>query len=89
MPIGSSYTVSEDAEDYVSTKGITGATEEESYTGEQTGTMNNLDVKTGFTNSKTGVIPTGILLTTMPYFVVVLAGGAMIMLSASKKKEEN
>lgn len=86
---GVKYELTEDAEDYVSTKGITGATEEESYTGEQTGTMNNLDVKTGFTNSKTGVIPTGILLSTMPYFVVVLAGGAMIMLSASKKKEEN
>ena len=86
---GVKYELTEDAEDYVSTKGITGETEEESYTGDQTGTMNNLDVKTGFTNSKTGVIPTGILLTTMPYFVVVLAGGAMIMLSASKKKEEN
>lgn len=86
---GVKYELTEDAEDYVSTNGITGETEEESYTGAQAGTMNNLDVKTGFTNSKTGVIPTGILLTTMPYFVVVLVGGAMIMLSANKKKEEN
>lgn len=87
---GVKYALTEDAQDYVSTEGITAQVSGgDAYTDATTGTIaNNTTVKTGFTNTKAGVIPTGIFLGTMPYVAVVLAGGGMAFLVAKKKKED-
>ena len=87
---GVKYALTEDAQDYVSTEGITAQVSGgDAYTDATTGTIaNNTTVKTGFTNTKAGVIPTGIFLGTMPYVAVVLAGGGMAFLVTKKKKED-
>ena len=57
------------------------------YADPTAGTFDETSIKTGFTNSKSGVIPTGILLETAPYVAVVLAGGGTAFLVSRKKKE--
>ena len=61
----------------------------EAYDGGTTGTFGTTAIKTGFTNSKNGLIPTGILLETAPYVAVMLAGGGTAFLVSRKRKEEN
>lgn len=85
---GVKYELTEDADGYTSTEGITeevnGTT---AYADPTAGTFGEASIKTGFTNSKSGVIPTGILLETAPYVAVVLAGGGTAFLVSRKKKE--
>ena len=86
---GVKYELTEDAQDYVSTKGITqevnGTT---AYSDPTEGTFGTTTIKTGYTNTKQGVIPTGILLETAPYVAIVLAGGGTAFLVSRKKKKE-
>jgi hypothetical protein len=46
------------------------------------------DTTVKFTNTKTGVIPTGVILNTAPYVAIVLAGFFGIILFVKKKREE-
>lgn len=87
---GVKYELTEDAQDYTSTAGITQEVNgTEAYDGGTTGTFGTTAIKTGFTNSKNGLIPTGILLETAPYVAVMLAGGGTAFLVSRKRKEEN
>ncbi len=86
---GVKYELTEDAQDYTSTAGIKqDVNGTEAYEDGTTGTFGTTAIKTGFTNSKNGVIPTGILLETAPYVAVMLAGGGTAFLVSRKKKEE-
>lgn len=41
-----------------------------------------------FTNTKKGVVPTGIIMSVAPYAVVVIAGAVGLILFMHKKKDE-
>ncbi len=91
IPLGKDYSVSEASEDYKSTRGagelISGITFDDALTG------NDIvdDVHTGFTNTRDGIIPTGILLSATPWIivgVVVVAGLAFFAIRSRRKYDE-
>lgn len=102
LPQGASYTVTEDAEDYKSAEGTTieavaasGTAGEEGYVaaklynGLTNGTIAAEDAYTGYTNTRDGLVPTGVMLTVIPGVVIVaLAIVGLIFLSKKKKEEE-
>ena len=74
---GTGYAVSENAEDYKSTKTDSG-----------NGTVQTADITVAFENSRSGAVPTGVMLTVIPGVVIVLiAGAAMVFLKKSKKED--
>lgn len=78
LPAGASYTLSETAEDYVSSDLNT--VNAELYAA-NSGTMAESDLTIGFRNTRDGVIPTGVILSVMPYALMVLfASAGMIAL---------
>lgn len=76
LPLNASYTLTEDYEDYKSSRsnGYTGVMAE--------------DVNAPFTNTRGGVIPTGIVLTVVPGVIVAAAGAAGIIVMKSRKRNE-
>ena len=93
LPAGVTYTVTETPEDYTQTNGITAEvsskTDDQSqpiaYSDPVTGTLTK-DIKTGFTNNKQGVIPTGVLLTIAPFAIGILLFGALIIFFIAKRR---
>lgn len=87
------YTVTENAEDYAST--ATG-TEESSFTigsvtfdDSTSGTIAGEDITTGFTNDRSGVVPTGIMLrVAAPSGIGLTAFGGIVYLAAKRRKDE-
>lgn len=91
LPDGVTYTVTEAPEDYTQINGITADVTGDAndvYTDATTGTLTT-DIKTGFTNNKDGVIPTGVLLTIAPFAIGILLFGALIIFFISKRRREN
>lgn len=99
IPEGYGYSVVEDYEDYTSTPGITAdnssldwngtATGNDALSDAASGTNIRTDIHTGFTNTKTGTVPTGVLLRIWPAIVVgvvVVAGIAFIAVRSVKRK---
>lgn len=99
LPQGFKYKVEEDKEDYTQTEKIAEDVStldwDAAHTGNDalndnvSGAINNADIHTGFTNSKEGVIPTGVLLTMTPVIVVaviVVAGIAFFAVRNAKRK---
>ena len=88
LPVGYSYTLSEDAEDYTSTGG-TAAGFTDGTVG-QDGTISasaiNADISTGFNNARTGIIPTGVILTVAPFMIGLLLFGAVMMFMISRRR---
>lgn len=85
------YSVTEDAEDYNSIEGITSANNAAgvAYTDAVSGDIENSDVKTGYTNERTGAIPTGVILSIAGPAVVGLAVvGGIVFLSIKRKRED-
>ena len=82
LPVGATYNVTEDAEDYTSTPAnVTG------YTDPVTGTfVKDTDVKTSYTNSREGIIPTGVILTVAPFMIGLLLFGAVMMFMISRRR---
>ena len=88
LPVNTTYALTEDAEGYVSTAGITQALstlnwDSDTTTGTATdgfdalsdsvnGTITNADIHTGYTNDKQGIIPTGVLVKIAPVIGVGL-----------------
>lgn len=88
LPVNTTYALTEDAEGYVSTAGITQALstlnwDSDTTTGTATdgfdalsdsvnGTITNADIHTGYTNDKQGIIPTGVLVKVAPVIGVGL-----------------
>ncbi len=89
LPDGVTYTVTETPEDYTQINGITTAVsgKADPYTDATTGTL-TADIKTGFTNEKDGVIPTGVLLTIAPFAIGILLFGALIFFFIAKRRRE-
>ncbi|MBQ5311092.1 MAG: hypothetical protein ILP19_03500, partial [Oscillospiraceae bacterium] len=92
LPEGATYTVTEDKEDYSGAKNATissiefngGNASDESITG----TL-SADTDVGFTNTKIGVIPTGILLSFTPLFVIGgIAVAGIIFLMIRRRRAE-
>ena len=84
----SKYKVTENAEDYKSTPADAIETE---HRGDATsGTVASEDIRTGYVNTRDGVIPTGVIMTVAPFAAVTLLGGAgaVTMVMKKKKSEE-
>ena len=73
---GTKYEVKENAEDYKSSNpnGITG-------------TIASDDVTAAFTNTRSGVIPTGVLLTVAPFAAIMAVGAVGIIVMVGKKRK--
>ena len=88
LPVGYSYTLSEDAEDYTSTggtdAGFTNGTVGQD--GKISGSAVNTDISTGFNNERTGIIPTGVIITIAPFAIGLLLFGAVMMFMISRRR---
>jgi pilin isopeptide linkage protein len=86
---GTTYTLTEDAEDYSPADGITTAVNggRGDYTDATSGTIDG-NIKTGFTNTRDGVVPTGVLITIAPFVIGLLLFGAVIFFITSKRRRE-
>lgn len=81
LPKGYSYSVTEDAEDYEST-----AANVPSYTDPYTGSDVQADAATSYTNDRTGIIPTGVIIMIAPFVIGLLVFGAIILYMSSKRR---
>lgn len=91
LPDGYGYALTEDAEDYASSATIS-ATNGKSgvaYSDPATGSSVAADIKTGYTNDRTGIIPTGVLLTIAPFAIGILLFGALIIFFIAKRRRNN
>lgn len=90
LPAGVTYAVTETPEDYTQVNGITTEVSGKTvaYSDPNTGTLSN-DIKTGYTNNKEGVIPTGVLLTIAPFAIGIFLFGALIIFFVAKRRREN
>ena len=103
LPFGAEYEVSENAEDYTPSDFITEDLSPLNYDGEDgndefndahRGQIADKDIYTGFTNNRTGAIPTGIIASiagplALAGVGVVGAIGTVIYLKKKKSEEEN
>ena len=80
-------TVSEDSQDYAATYSLDGETANSGSSSGQV-TMNNSHT-VAFTNTRTGTIPTGILLTVGPFAVGLLVFGALAIFFFSRRKRSS
>ena len=85
---GSKYEVTENAEDYKSTPADAEADADKGDA--PSGTVASEDIRTGYLNTRDGVIPTGVIMTVAPFAAVTLLGGAgaVTMVMKKKKSEE-
>ena len=74
---GTSYTITEENEDYTVTKS------------NDSGTIASEDITAAFTNNRSGLVPTGVMLTIAPFAAILLIGavGIVVMLTKKKKAE--
>ena len=89
------YTVTENTEDYKSTANTKDTpvvdTKADTEAAPVDGTIVSTDLTTGFLNTRDGVIPTGVIMAVAPFAVVTLLGGAGVvtmMMKKSKKEDE-
>lgn len=81
----STYSVTENEEDYKSTAAVVA-----DYTAPANGTIESADLKTSYLNTRAGVIPTGVIMTVAPFAAVTLLGAAgMVKIRMSKKREDD
>ena len=89
---GVTYTVTENEEDYTPAVSVTGdadAADVDNTSGGtfgKTGTVDD-DITAAFTNTRQGVIPTGVLLTVAPFAIGLLLFGALAVFFVAKKKK--
>ena len=78
------YDVTEEKEDYKSeAKAVTG------YTDDVSGKIVSTDLKTSYKNTRDGVIPTGVIMTVVPFAAVTLLGAAGMVTIKMRKKEDD
>lgn len=89
------YTVTENTEDYKSTANTKDTpvvdTKADTEAAPVNGTIVSTDLTTGFLNTRDGVIPTGVIMAVAPFAVVTLLGGAGVvtmMMKKNKKEDE-
>ena len=91
LPDGYMYELSELSEDYTATNGISQAVNGTSaYQDPIVNTTGvTTDINTGFTNDRSGVVPTGVLLTIAPFAIGILLFGALIIFFVAKRRRNN
>ncbi|MBQ5347009.1 MAG: hypothetical protein IIU39_03040, partial [Ruminococcus sp.] len=91
LPDGYGYALTEDAEDYASSATIsaTNGKSGDAYSDPANGSSVAADIKTGYTNDRTGIIPTGVLLTIAPFAIGLLLFGALIIFFVAKRRRAN
>ncbi len=91
---GATYAVSENEEDYKKTEGAATLTvkgvdgDDHALSNPVSGTIRTSDIYTGFTNTRNGIIPTGVLLSITPWVVLglVVIAGIIFFAVRSKKR---
>lgn len=88
LPVGYSYTLEEDKEDYTSTGGTAAGFTDGTVgqDGKISGSAVDADISTGFNNERTGIIPTGVILTVAPFMIGLLLFGAVMMFMISRRR---
>ena len=83
---GAVCTVTEDEEDYTPTHSLDGA---DAVSGNSSGeiTLANSNHSVAFTNTRNGIIPTGIIMTIAPFAVGILVFGGVIAFIIYKRKK--
>ena len=91
LPDGYGYTLTETAEDYTSSETISAVNGKGgvAYSDDVTGTNVSNDIKTGFTNDRTGIIPTGVIMTIAPFAIGICVFGAIIIFIICRRKRRN
>ena len=91
LPRGCSYVLTEDKEDYVSAEGISAdlSWNGDPFTDPVSGTIASSDIMTGFTNTRNGIVPTGVMMAAAPAAgVFVLGGAGFAAVLALKRKRD-
>ena len=83
---GYKYTLTEDEEDYAKTEGVDNEGDDNDFLGLTADSNVQADVKTGFTNKRTGIIPTGVIITVAPFAIGILVFGAIILYVINKRR---
>ena len=80
----STYTVTENKEDYKSEAAVVAG-----YKDPTTGTVVSTDLNTSYLNTREGTIPTGVIMTVAPFAAVTLLGAAGMVTIKMRKKEDD
>jgi hypothetical protein len=84
---GYNYTVTEDEEDYQKTANVDNDGDDNDFTDNYTGTGITAPLtKVGWTNTREGAIPTGVILTIAPFMIGLLLFGAVMMFMISRRR---
>ena len=84
---GAVCTVTEIPDDYTATHSLDGG---EAVSGESSGAVTlNSDHSVAFTNDRTGIIPTGIIMTIAPFAIGICGFGAIIIFIICRRKRRN
>lgn len=85
---GAVCTVSENAEDYTATHSLDNGT---AVSGNSSGavTLTDSDHSVAFTNTRNGVIPTGVIMTIAPFAIGICVFGAIIIFIICRRKRRN
>ena len=85
---GAVCTVTEDPDDYTATHSLDGAA---AVTGAGSGaiSMDNSNHSVAFTNKRTGIIPTGVIMTIAPFAIGICVFGAIIIFIICRRKRRN
>lgn len=85
---GAVCTVTEDPDDYTATHSLDGG---EVVSGESSGavTLENSDHSVAFTNTRNGIIPTGVIMTIAPFAIGICVFGAIILFIICRRKRRN
>ena len=85
---GAVCTVSENAEDYTATHSLDNGT---AVSGNSSGavTLTDSDHSVAFTNTRNGIIPTGIIMTIAPFAIGICVFGAIIIFIISRRKRRS
>ena len=85
---GAVCTVTEDADDYNATHSLDGGA---SVAGDSSGavTLADSDHSVAFTNTRNGIIPTGVIMTIAPFAIGICVFGAIIIFMISRRKRRN
>ncbi len=89
---GVTYTVTENEEDYTPSVSVTGDADAADVDNTSGGTFGKTgmvddDITAAFTNTRQGVIPTGVLLTVAPFAIGLLLFGALAIFFVARKKK--
>ena len=89
LPVNATYYLMENAEDYKSSQ-TAGATNGTSGTPAVIGTVAGNDklAHAGFTNTRDGLVPTGIIMSVLPYVAILLIGICAVVFAVINKKRK-